>query len=44
MPAANVSHWAALVLAMPFVGGLALLVMTAFPSNPAGQRFDQPGR
>ena len=31
-----------LIVLVPFLGGLALLVMTILPSNPAGQRFDQP--
>jgi uncharacterized membrane protein YhaH (DUF805 family) len=39
----NLSAWLMLVALVPFLGGLALLVMTILPSNPAGQRFDQPG-
>lgn len=38
----NLSAWLILVVLVPFLGGLALLVMTILPSNPAGQRFDQP--
>jgi uncharacterized membrane protein YhaH (DUF805 family) len=38
----NLSAWLILVILVPFLGGLALLVMTILPSNPAGQRFDQP--
>lgn len=38
----NLSGWLALMVLVPFVGALALLVMMALPSNPAGQRFDQP--
>jgi uncharacterized membrane protein YhaH (DUF805 family) len=39
----NLSGWLMLVALVPFLGGLALLVMTILPPNPAGQRFDQPG-
>ncbi|QCO98625.1 DUF805 domain-containing protein [Arthrobacter sp. 24S4-2] len=39
----NFSGWLVLLALVPFLGGLALLVMTILPSNPAGQRFDQPG-
>jgi uncharacterized membrane protein YhaH (DUF805 family) len=38
----NFSGWLALVGLVPFLGGLALLVLMLLPSNPAGQRFDQP--
>ena len=38
----NLSAWLILLVLVPFLGGLALLVMTILPSNPAGQRFDQP--
>lgn len=38
----NFSGWLALLGLIPFVGGLALLVFSLLPSNPAGQRFDQP--
>lgn len=39
----NLSGWLMLVALVPFLGGVALLVMTILPSSPAGQRFDQPG-
>ena len=39
----NFSGWLVLLALVPFLGALALLVMTILPSNPAGQRFDQPG-
>jgi uncharacterized membrane protein YhaH (DUF805 family) len=39
----NFSAWMILIGLVPFVGGLALLVFTLLPPNPAGQRFDQPG-
>lgn len=38
----NFSGWLALLGLIPFVGGLAILVFALLPSNPAGQRFDQP--
>ena len=38
----NFSGWIALLGLVPFVGGLAILVFALLPSNPAGQRFDQP--
>ncbi|XAS73152.1 DUF805 domain-containing protein [Micrococcaceae bacterium Sec5.1] len=38
----NFSGWLALIGLVPFVGGLGLLVLMLLPSNPAGQRFDQP--
>lgn len=40
---ANFSGWLFLLVLVPFLGALALLVMTILPSNPAGQRFDSPG-
>jgi uncharacterized membrane protein YhaH (DUF805 family) len=39
----NFSGWLVLLALVPFLGGLALVIMTILPSNPAGQRFDQPG-
>lgn len=39
---ANLSGWLLLVGLVPFLGGIALLVMTILESNQAGQRFDQP--
>lgn len=39
----NFSGWLVLLALVPFLGGIALLIMTILPSNPAGQRFDQPG-
>jgi uncharacterized membrane protein YhaH (DUF805 family) len=39
---ANLSGWLVLVILVPILGALALLVMAILPSNPAGQRFDQP--
>lgn len=41
---ANFSGWILLIGLIPFAGGIALLVLTLMPSNPAGQRFDGPGR
>ena len=38
----NFSAWLLLLGLVPFAGGLALLVLVLLPSNPAGQRFDQP--
>lgn len=38
----NMSAWLILIVLVPFLGALALLVLTVLPSNPAGQRFDQP--
>jgi uncharacterized membrane protein YhaH (DUF805 family) len=38
----NLSAWLILLVLVPILGGLALLVMTILPSNPAGQRFDRP--
>jgi uncharacterized membrane protein YhaH (DUF805 family) len=39
----NMSGWLVLLGLVPFLGALALLVFMILPSNPAGQRFDQPG-
>lgn len=39
---ANLSAWLILLGLVPILGGLALLVMMLLPSNPQGQRFDQP--
>ena len=39
----NQSGWLVLIGLVPFLGALALLVFMILPSNPAGQRFDQPG-
>ncbi|MGA8790337.1 MAG: DUF805 domain-containing protein [Paenarthrobacter sp.] len=38
----NFSGLFALLLLIPFAGQLAVLIMSLLPSNPAGQRFDQP--
>ncbi|MDQ0633961.1 uncharacterized membrane protein YhaH (DUF805 family) [Arthrobacter pascens] len=38
----NFSGWLLLLVLVPFLGALAVLVFTILPSNPAGQRFDQP--
>lgn len=38
----NFSGWLALLVLIPVAGHLALFIMTLLPSNPAGQRFDQP--
>ncbi|BCW19182.1 DUF805 domain-containing protein [Pseudarthrobacter enclensis] len=38
----NMSGWLALIILVPFLGALALLVFAILPSNPAGQRYDQP--
>jgi uncharacterized membrane protein YhaH (DUF805 family) len=38
----NFSGLLLLIVLVPFLGALALLVLTILPSNPAGQRFDQP--
>ncbi|MCU1436835.1 MAG: hypothetical protein JWR71_3560 [Pseudarthrobacter sp.] len=40
----NFSGWLLLLLLIPFLGAIAILVFMILPSNPAGQRFDQPGR
>jgi uncharacterized membrane protein YhaH (DUF805 family) len=39
---ANFSALFILLGLIPFLGGIALLVLTVMPSNPMGQRFDQP--
>ncbi|MFJ5958409.1 DUF805 domain-containing protein [Paenarthrobacter sp. NPDC092416] len=39
----NFSGWLLLLVLVPFIGALAVLVLTLLPSNPAGQRFDVPG-
>jgi uncharacterized membrane protein YhaH (DUF805 family) len=39
----NQSGWLILIGLVPFLGAIALLVLMLLPSNPAGQRFDQPG-
>ena len=38
----NISGWLVLIILVPFLGALALVVIAILPSNPAGQRFDQP--
>ncbi|HEY8702131.1 MAG TPA: DUF805 domain-containing protein [Arthrobacter sp.] len=38
----NFSGWLLLIGLVPFLGAIALLVFMVLPSNPAGQRFDQP--
>ncbi|MCZ2404793.1 DUF805 domain-containing protein [Paenarthrobacter sp. Z7-10] len=38
----NFSAWLILIGLVPFLGVIALLVLTLLPSNPQGQRFDQP--
>ena len=38
----NISGWLVLIILVPFLGALALFVISILPSNPAGQRFDQP--
>lgn len=38
----NMSAWMILIALVPFLGGLALLVIMVLPSNPHGQRFDRP--
>lgn len=39
---ANFSGWLLLLGLVPFLGAIALFVFMLLPSNPAGQRFDQP--
>jgi uncharacterized membrane protein YhaH (DUF805 family) len=39
---ANLSAWLILLILVPIFGGVAVLVMTILPTNPAGQRFDRP--
>ena len=38
----NLSGWFILLGLVPFLGGIALLVLTILPSKPEGQRFDAP--
>ncbi|MFF1830081.1 DUF805 domain-containing protein [Paenarthrobacter sp. NPDC058040] len=38
----NFSGLLVLLVLVPFLGWLAVLVLTLLPSNPAGQRFDVP--
>ncbi|MFZ7087249.1 DUF805 domain-containing protein [Curtobacterium sp. RRHDQ10] len=38
----NLRGWWVLLALIPFLGGIAVLVMTILPSNPEGQRFDRP--
>ncbi|ASN19119.1 DUF805 domain-containing protein [Arthrobacter sp. YN] len=38
----NFSGWIVLIGLIPGLGGLALFIFALLPSNPAGQRFDQP--
>lgn len=38
---ANFSGWMLLLGLIPSVGGVAILVLTVLPSNPAGVRFDE---
>ncbi|MDJ0358596.1 DUF805 domain-containing protein [Paenarthrobacter sp. PH39-S1] len=38
----NFSAWFILLGLVPFLGAIALLVMTLMPSNPQGRRFDGP--
>ena len=38
----NFSGLLVLLVLVPFLGALAVLVLTLLPSNPAGQRFDVP--
>lgn len=40
----NFSGWLLLLALVPFLGTLAVLIFMILPSNPAGQRFDQPTR
>ncbi|MGG5170659.1 DUF805 domain-containing protein [Pseudarthrobacter sp. J1738] len=40
---ANYSGWLILLGFVPFLGAIAVIILTAMPSNPAGQRFDEPG-
>ncbi|WP_267421339.1 MULTISPECIES: DUF805 domain-containing protein [unclassified Curtobacterium] len=39
---ANFSGWFWLLVFIPVLGWIALVVLSAMPSNPAGQRFDRP--
>ncbi|MFE4837645.1 DUF805 domain-containing protein [Arthrobacter sp. NPDC056691] len=38
----NLSGWFVLLVLVPFLGAIALLVLTILPSKPEGQRFDAP--
>lgn len=38
----NFSGWIVLLGLIPGLGGIALFIFALLPSNPAGQRFDQP--
>ena len=38
----NLSGWLVLLGLVPFLGAIALLVLTILPSKPEGQRFDVP--
>jgi uncharacterized membrane protein YhaH (DUF805 family) len=38
----NMAGWFILLGLVPGAGSIALLVLTVLPSNPLGQRFDQP--
>jgi len=38
----NLSGWFVLLGIVPFLGAIALLVLTILPSKPEGQRFDAP--
>ncbi|MGR0158789.1 DUF805 domain-containing protein [Paenarthrobacter nitroguajacolicus] len=38
----NFSGWIVLIGLIPGLGGIALFIFALLPSNPAGQRFDQP--
>jgi uncharacterized membrane protein YhaH (DUF805 family) len=37
----NISAWYLLIVLVPFIGGIALLVVLALRSRPAGVRFDR---
>jgi uncharacterized membrane protein YhaH (DUF805 family) len=39
---ANFSGWMILIGLVPFLGGLALLILMFLPPKPEGQRFDVP--
>ena len=39
---ANFSAWMVLIVLVPFLGAIALLVLTALPPNQTGRRFDRP--
>jgi uncharacterized membrane protein YhaH (DUF805 family) len=38
----NLRGWFILLNLVPFLGPIAVFIMTLLPSNPAGQRFDRP--